>query len=229
VPRSATERFATDRNAADRSPTERTRVKICGLTTVEHARVAAALGADAIGLVFYAASSRHVSLQQAVQIRAALPAFVSVVGLFVDPSEGEVESVLKALHLDCLQFHGGETAAFCRSFGVPYMKALRVRDDLDISSEMSKYSDSSAILLDSFDKNAAGGTGTTFDWQVARRCVQESGASIVLAGGLDASNVAEAIRLVQPYAVDVSSGVESAPGQKSTQRMQDFFDEVYSV
>lgn len=212
-----------------RAATERTRVKICGITTVEHARAAAELGADAIGLVFYAASSRHVSLQQALQIRAALPAFVSVVGLFVDPSEGEVESVLKSLHLDCLQFHGAETAAFCRSFGLPYMKALRVRDGLDISDEILKYSDSSAILLDSFDAKAAGGTGTTFDWQVARRCVQENDVSIVLAGGLDASNVAEAITLVQPYAVDVSSGVESAPGQKSTQRMQEFFHEVYSV
>src|SRR5690606_35143294 len=176
--------FCRDGIIVPRSATERTRVKICGLTTVEHARVAADLGADAIGLVFYAASSRHVSLQQALQIREALPAFVTVVGPFVDPSEGEVESVLKSLHLDCLQFHGAETAAFCRSFGLPYMKALRVRDGLDISAEISKYSDSSAILLDSFDKNAAGGTGTTFDWQVARRCVQESEASIVLAGGL---------------------------------------------
>lgn len=208
---------------------ERTRVKICGLTSVEDARVAADFGADAIGLVFYGKSPRHVSTQRAAEIRAAVPAFVTVVGLFVDPSEGEVESVLKALHLDCLQFHGAEKAAFCRSFGLPYMKAIRVRQELDMPGEISKYSDSSAILLDSFDKHAAGGTGITFDWRIARQCVQESSARIVLAGGLDATNVAEAIRLVQPYAVDVSSGVESAPGCKSTQRMQEFFDEVYSV
>lgn len=212
-----------------RSGVERTRVKICGLTSVEDACAAAALGADALGLNFYSKSSRYVSPQQAAEIRAAVPAFVSVVGLFVDPSEGEVESVLKALHLDCLQFHGAEKAAFCRSFGLPYMKAIRVHSELDVLKEISKYSDSSAILLDSFDKRAAGGTGITFDWQIARQCVQESNASIVLAGGLDATNVADAIRLVRPYAVDVSSGVESAPGRKSTQRMQDFFDEVYSV
>lgn len=208
---------------------QRTRVKICGLTTAQDALSAAELGADAIGLVFYNKSARAVTPGQAAQICSTLPALVSIVGLFVNPSEAEVETVLKHVHLDCLQFHGDESAAFCDSFGMPYMKAIRIRPDLDVKSKISEYSTASAILLDSYDKNSAGGTGIAFDWRIAQRCVQESGVKIVLAGGLSAENVAEAIRLVRPYAVDVSSGVESAPGCKSTERMSAFFNEVYSV
>ncbi|MDP1933175.1 MAG: phosphoribosylanthranilate isomerase [Gammaproteobacteria bacterium] len=208
---------------------QRTRVKICGLTSAQDALKAAELGADAIGLVFYSKSTRAVTPGQAVQICSTLPALVSVVGLFVNPSEAEVETTLKHVHLDCLQFHGDESAAFCGSFGIPYMKAIRVRPDLDVIRKISEYSNASAILLDSYDKNSAGGTGIAFDWQIAQRCVQEAGVKIVLAGGLSADNVAEAIRLVGPYAVDVSSGVESAPGLKSAERMSAFFNEVYSV
>ena len=208
---------------------QRTRVKICGLTIAQDALKAAELGADAIGLVFYSKSSRAVTPGQAAQICSTLPALVSVVGLFVNPSEAEVETVLKHVHLDCLQFHGDESPAFCDSFGMPYMKAIRVRPELDVIREIIKYSTASAILLDSYDKNSAGGTGIAFDWHIAQRCVQKSGVKIVLAGGLSAENVAEAMRLVKPYAVDVSSGVESAPGRKSTERMSAFFNEVYSV
>jgi len=207
----------------------RTRVKICGLTSIEDAVAAASLGADAIGLVFYPASKRALSAAAAAPIRHALPAFVSAVGLFVNPTEAEVEAVLKQLHLDCLQFHGDETPQFCNSFGLPYMKAIRVRDGLDLDKEMSRFTTSSAILLDSYDKQSAGGTGTRFDWEVAARAVQASGQRIVLAGGLEALNVATAIRQVRPYAVDVSTGVESAPGRKSAERMQAFFSEVRSV
>lgn len=207
----------------------RTRVKICGLTSVEEAVLAASLGADAIGLVFYPQSKRALSVASAVPIRQALPALVSVVGLFVNPTEAQVETVLKQLHLDCLQFHGDETPQFCASFGLPYMKAIRVRDGLDLDREMSKYTTSSAILLDSYDKLSAGGTGTRFDWEIAARAVKSTEQRIVLAGGLDAQNVAAAIRQVHPYAVDVSSGVESAPGRKSSERMQAFFNEVKSV
>ena len=207
----------------------RTRVKICGLTNVEEAIVAGSLGADAIGLVFYPRSKRALSIEAAVSIRQALPTFVSAVGLFVNPTEAQVETVLKQLHLDCLQFHGDETPQFCASFGLPYMKAIRVRAGLDLEREMAKFTTSSAILLDSFDKQSAGGTGTSFDWEVAARAVGATQQRIVLAGGLDAQNVAAAIRQVQPYAVDVSSGVESVPGRKSPERMQAFFNEVNSV
>lgn len=208
---------------------QRTRVKICGLTNVEEAIVAGTLGADAVGLVFYPRSKRALSIEDAVSIRQALPTFVSAVGLFVNPTEAQVETVLKRLHLDCLQFHGDETPQFCASFGLPYMKAIRVREGLDLEREISKFTTSSAILLDSFDKQSAGGTGTSFDWEVAARAVAATQQRIVLAGGLDAQNVAAAIRQVQPYAVDVSSGVESAPGRKSPERMQAFFNEVNSV
>ncbi|MEZ5528200.1 MAG: phosphoribosylanthranilate isomerase [Gammaproteobacteria bacterium] len=207
----------------------RTRIKICGLTRVEDTQLACDLGADAIGLNFYPGSKRFLTLEQARRIRTSIPAFVSAVGLFVNPERSEVESVLEALHLDCLQFHGDESPGFCRSFALPYMKVIRVREGLDIKEEISKYSDSSAILLDSYDKNAFGGTGLRFDWEVARRCVQDKLARIVLAGGLRADNVAAAIAQVQPYAVDVSSGVESAPGVKDTQCLKAFFDEVNRV
>jgi len=208
---------------------QRTRVKICGLTNPEQALQACELGADAIGLVFYPKSSRAISVSQAAQIQQSFPAFVSAVGLFVNPTREEVEAVLQQVHLDCLQFHGAESEAFCRSFSVPYMKAIRVRDGLDIGEEISKYSSSSAILLDSYDESSAGGTGKQFNWDIARQCVQTSPAKIVLAGGLDDSNVATAIKHVRPYAVDVSSGVEDAPGSKSIERMQAFFNEVRSV
>lgn len=208
---------------------QRTRVKICGLTSSEDALLAADCGADAIGLVFYSKSARAVTAPQALDICRSLPAFVTTVGLFVNPEEEEVRTVLKHVHLDCLQFHGDESAAFCASFGIPYMKAIRVRPELNLLEEIAKYSTSSAILLDSYDKNSAGGTGIAFDWRIARRCVEEARGKIVLAGGLTAINVAEAIRLVAPYAVDVSSGVESEPGRKSKERMSSFFNEVYSV
>ncbi len=207
----------------------RTRVKICGLTKPEEALQACELGADAIGLVFYAKSSRALSIAQAALIAQSLPAFVSAIGLFVNPSVEEVEQVLEQVHLDCLQFHGDEDETFCRSFGIPYMKAIRVRDGMDLDLEISKYSKSSAILLDSYDKHVAGGTGKRFDWDIAARSVQTGAAKIVLAGGLDATNVAAAIKHVRPYAVDVSSGVEKAPGTKSIERMQAFFNEVRSV
>lgn len=207
----------------------RTRVKICGLTSVEDAILASQLGADGVGLNFYPSSKRFISVTEAVHICRALPALVSAVGLFVNPTEAEVESILKQVHLDCLQFHGDETPQFCGSFGLPYMKAIRVREGLDLDREIARFTNSSAILLDSYDKQSAGGTGTRFDWAIAKEVVAAGHDRIVLAGGLDASNVTEAIRLVQPYAVDVSSGVESAPGVKCPERMQSFFNEVRSV
>ncbi|MDX1489822.1 MAG: phosphoribosylanthranilate isomerase [Pseudohongiellaceae bacterium] len=207
----------------------RTRIKICGLSNIEEALRAVDCGADAIGLVFYEKSSRAVSIAQAKAIYSALPAFVSIVGLFVNPSRSEVEQVLAQVPLDCLQFHGEETPDFCASFSRPYMKAIRVQDGLDVNSKIREYADSRAILLDSYSATSAGGTGEVFDWSIAQQCVAQSKLPIVLAGGLEPDNVAQAIKQVRPYAVDVSSGVESAPGRKSEQRMKAFINEVYSV
>lgn len=207
----------------------RTRVKICGITRPEDARLAAQLGADALGLVFYANSPRGLSLQQAQEIRAAVPAFVSVVGLFVNPERNQVSEVLEYLHLDCLQFHGEEEPAFCQSFAVPYMKAVRVRSGTDPLPAIKLHRQASAILLDSYDPDQAGGTGKKFDWSVARHCVDRSTLPIVLAGGLRQDNVAHAIKEVHPWALDLSSGVESDPGIKDPQRLQAFFNEVNRV
>jgi phosphoribosylanthranilate isomerase len=208
---------------------KRVRVKICGITRVEDAQLAARLGADALGLVFYSGSRRAVGISRAQEIRRAVPAFVSLVGLFVNPDRTHVTDIISQLHLDCLQFHGEEDADFCGSFGVPYMKAIRVREGQDPLTLIARHQDACAILLDAYDPRQAGGTGQQFDWEVARRCVQHSGRPIVLAGGINAENAAQAIREVSPWALDLSSGVESEPGLKDPQRMQRFFDEVNRV
>jgi phosphoribosylanthranilate isomerase len=206
-----------------------TRVKICGITRVEDAELAVRLGADALGLVFYPASKRAVTVAQAQAVRHRLSAFVALTGLFVNADSAEINAVLAQVRIDCLQFHGEETPEFCASFGMPYMKAIRVRQGLDVVALAAQYHHASAILLDSYDPHQAGGTGLSFDWAVARDCVQRCGVPIVLAGGLTAQNVAAAIKEVQPYAVDVSSGVESVPGLKCPDKMQAFFKEVYRV
>jgi phosphoribosylanthranilate isomerase len=208
-----------------KGPVARVRVKICGITRPEDALLAASLGADALGLVFYQGSKRAVSLQQALRIRQVLPAFVSLVGLFVNPDRKQVESVISQLYLDCLQFHGNEEAPFCQSFTVPYIKAIRVQTGRDPMPEIQN----SAILLDAYDPEQAGGTGKQFDWSVARGCAEQSSLPIVLAGGIDAHNAAQAIREVKPWALDLSSGVESEPGLKDPERLKAFFDEVNRV
>ena len=207
----------------------RTRVKICGITRSQDALLASQLGADALGLVFYAGSKRAIGLERAQQIRAALPAFVSLVGLFVNPSEKEVESVLAGVHLDCLQFHGDESPGFCASFAIPYIKALRMAPGLDVQALIQCYSGACAILLDAWDPRQAGGTGKQFDWSLAAQSVQQSELPIILAGGLEAANAAQAITQVRPWALDLSSGVESEPGCKDPQRLTAFFDEVNRV
>jgi phosphoribosylanthranilate isomerase len=211
----------------------RTRVKICGITRPDDALLAARLGADALGLVFYAGSKRAVSSEQAQQIRAVMPAFVSLVGLFVNPTQKQVESVLANVHLDCLQFHGDESPEFCASFAVPYLKALRMSPALscaaDVLEVINQYPTASAILLDAWDPLQAGGTGKQFDWSLAAHCVAQSKLPLVLAGGLEAGNAAQAINQVRPWALDLSSGVESEPGVKDPQRLTAFFDEVNRV
>lgn len=197
----------------------RTRVKICGITRVDDAREAVRLGADAIGLVFHPPSPRHVNLSQAREIRAAVPAFVTVVGLFVDAEPERVREAVAAVPLDLLQFHGAEPPEYCRAQGRPYMKAVRMREGVDLRLECVRYGDAAALLVDTYRPGVAGGTGETFDWS---RIPRDLGLPLVLAGGLAPGNVDAAVRQVRPYAVDVSGGVEAAKGIKDPAKMQAF-------
>jgi len=197
----------------------RTRVKICGITRVEDALAAIELGADAIGLVFYESSPRHVQLHQAAKIVAALPPFVSVVGLFVDATAEQIREVLTHVRLDVLQFHGDESAEFCRQFNTPYLKAVRVRPETNLVQYATDYADARALLLDAFAEGIPGGTGHSFDWSLIPKGLTRP---IILAGGLNAGNVTEAIRQVRPYAVDVSGGVEREKGIKDADKIAAF-------
>lgn len=204
----------------------RTRVKICGITRLEDALCAASLGADALGFVFYPPSPRYVAVEQAVSILDRLPAFVTSTALFVNAMRNEVDSLLSATRIDLLQFHGDEDPDFCERFSRPYIKALRVHEGMDITAEAARYPGARAILLDAFVPGIPGGTGTRFDWQAIPR---ELAPRLVLAGGLAADNVAEAIREVQPFAVDVSGGVEAAKGIKDAEKIRHFMNEVNRV
>ncbi len=195
------------------------RVKICGITSVADASSAVESGADAIGLVFYGASPRAVSIDQARIIAASVGPFVTVVGLFVDADESYIRDILANVSLHVLQFHGNESREFCEQFQRPYMKAIRMKPELNVTQEIEKYVSASAILLDAYRPGIPGGTGETFDWQ---RVPQESLRPIVLAGGLTPENVAAAIQSTRVYGVDVSGGVESAPGQKDARKVAQF-------
>jgi phosphoribosylanthranilate isomerase len=206
----------------------RTRVKICGFTRVEDALCAANLGVDAIGLVFYQNSPRHVSLEQAQAIVAMLPPFVTIVGLFVNAQQDDVSQLIDQLALDVLQFHGDEDQLFCSSFRLPYIKAVRVQQGSDIIQAAQIFNDAQGLLLDAWHPDVQGGTGLQFDWSIiAGDLTQELALPLILAGGLDADNIYTAIETTQPYAVDVSSGVESAKGIKDSLKMTDFLKEVY--
>jgi phosphoribosylanthranilate isomerase len=200
-----------------------TRVKICGITRVDDARAAAHAGADAIGLVFFEKSPRHVSIPQARAVLADLPPFVTSVALFVNPAIGEVEAVLQALPVDLLQFHGDESPEFCRSFARPYLKAVRVRPGVDLVKYAASYPDARGLLLDAYVEGKAGGTGEAFDWALIP---SELPVPVVLSGGLNAANVAEGIRRVRPWAVDVSSGVEAEKGIKDAAKIAAFMQGV---
>ena len=189
----------------------RTRVKICGITSVADGLAAARQGADAIGLIFYPPSPRLVTLERAAEIAASLPPFVARVPVFVNPSAAEVSAVVGACRPSLLQFHGEETAAFCRSFGVPYLRAVRVRPGVDLLESLADYEDAAGWLLDTYRDDLYGGTGEAFDWNLIP---QRLARPVILSGGLDAQNVGEAVRRVRPWAVDVSSSVESAKGVK---------------
>lgn len=198
------------------------RVKICGITRPADGIAAAEAGADAIGLVFHPDSSRAVSVETAAAICEALPPFVTVVGLFVDAAPARIREVLAGCPLDLLQFHGEEAPEDCRGYGRRYLKALRVRPGVDVAAAARRYAPGS-LLVDAHVPGQAGGTGTAFDWDLLP--AEEAG-DLVLAGGLDPDNVGEAVRRVRPGAVDVSSGVESAPGIKSAERMEAFIQGV---
>jgi phosphoribosylanthranilate isomerase len=189
----------------------RTRVKICGITSVADALAAARQGADVIGLIFYPPSPRLVTLGRAAEIAAGLPPFVASVAVFVNPSQEHVAEVVAACRPSLLQFHGEETPMFCRSFGIPYLRAVRVRSGVDLLESLAAYEDAAGWLLDAYRDDLYGGTGEAFDWNLIPPRLARP---VILSGGLDAQNVGEAVRRVRPWAVDVSSGVESAKGVK---------------
>ena len=197
----------------------RTRVKICGITRVQDALEAVRCGADAIGLVFYAASPRHVSVQQAQQIVAALPPFISVVALFVNATLAEIEAVLSQVRSDIVQFHGDETAADCERIKLPYFKAIRVKSDTNLLQCALDFSSANALLLDTYSEAAYGGTGHVFDWDLIPKNMTKP---VILAGGLIAENVGLAIQKVKPYAVDISGGVEVSKGIKDANKIAAF-------
>jgi phosphoribosylanthranilate isomerase len=197
----------------------RTRVKICGITRADDALHAVRLGADAIGLVFYPPSPRCVALQQAEAITRRLPPFVTVVGLFVDADAETIAQAAAAARLGLIQFHGAESDEECRAHGLPWIKAVRMKDGVDPRVEAARHPGASALLLDAYRPGVPGGTGATFDWE---RIPAELAGRIVLAGGLTPDNVTEAIRRVRPYAVDVSGGVEAGPGVKDAEKITAF-------
>lgn len=200
-----------------------TRVKMCGITRPQDALAAANSGADAIGLVFYAKSPRNVDLDQASSIARTLPPFVSSVALFVNPQPDEVRAVLRQVRPDVLQFHGEEPPEFCRGFGVPYLKAARVRPETDLLQFAALYADAQGILLDAWNESAHGGTGECFDWNLIPANLPKP---IILAGGLNPGSVRRAIEIVHPWAVDVSSGIEQAKGIKDAALIAAFMKEV---
>lgn len=202
------------------------RVKICGITSVADALVAVEQGADALGLVFYPPSSRNVGVDTAKTIVAALPPFVQSVALFVNPSKDDVQAVLEAMPIDLIQFHGNETAEFCQQFQRPYIKAFAMRDDLDLDQAMAEHPQARGFLLDAYHPEKPGGTGEKFDWS---RFPKNTNKAMVLAGGLTAENVAEAIAQCAPYAVDVSGGVEAALGKKSVEKIIHFIQQAKNV
>jgi phosphoribosylanthranilate isomerase len=204
----------------------RTRIKICGMRLPADARAAAIAGADAIGLIFYAPSPRAVNLAQAQSIRLELPPFVSVVALFVNAGRAEVESVMEKIKPGMLQFHGDEDEPYCASFGMPYLKAIRIGTGTgadDLLQFRARYPSAAGLLLDTLHASQYGGTGESFDWQVIPEAMRRQ---IVLSGGLTPLNIGEAVRAIRPWAVDVSSGVEAEKGVKDHAKMNQFINEI---
>lgn len=204
----------------------RTRVKICGITRVGDGVAAAEAGADALGFVFYEKSVRYVSIDKAAEICCKIPPFVTKVGLFVDASDDDVRRVIDNVHIDLLQFHGDESPEFCQNFNLPYIKAIRAKSRESIIEAIGAHSAAVGVLVDSYVPGMPGGTGSTFDWSLVPA---EHRSKIILAGGLDSGNVADAIASIRPYAVDISGGVESGKGIKDSDKIYQFMKEVASA
>ena len=203
----------------------RTRIKICGLREPAHARIAAEEGADAIGLVFHKPSPRYIEMREAATIAQALPPFVAAVGLFVNLPAADVHAILREVPLDLLQFHGDETPEYCEQFGRPYIRVAKMGPGVDLLEYAERFSRAKALIVDADVPGVAGGTGETFDWSAIPRSVP---LPLILSGGLNARNVGRAMREVKPWAVDVSSGVESARGVKDPARIVEFIRSVRS-
>lgn len=202
----------------------RTRVKICGITRIEDALTAVAQGADAIGLVFFDSSPRNVSISLAAEIASQIPAFVTVVGLFVNAEPHFIKEVISKVKLDLLQFHGDETPTECASYSLPFIKAIRVKPDTNLVQYAQDFYFAKALLLDAYTEGMAGGTGYVFDWNLIPKQLTKP---VILAGGLTADNVADAIVQINPYAVDVSGGVELSKGIKDAAKIAAFMRQVY--
>jgi phosphoribosylanthranilate isomerase len=199
------------------------KIKICGFTQAQNARDASLLGIDAIGLVFYDKSPRYVEIERALEIVQALPPFINRVGLFVNADSYFIDEVLCEVPLDTLQFHGDETPQECQQYGLPFMKALRVTEQTNIPKLAQDFHQANGLLLDAYNSTTYGGTGESFDWSLAK---VELDLPIILAGGLNSETVGKAIQQVSPYAVDVSSGVESSKGIKDIQKIQQFIQQA---
>lgn len=202
-----------------------TKIKICGITNIEDAQAAVKYGADALGFVFYKKSSRYVEIESAQEIISLLPPFISAVGVFVNETFENIEKLLGKCSINILQFHGDEDENFCNKFNIKVIKSIRIKDENSIK-KMKEYK-VSAFLLDSFSENMPGGTGKSFDWDLAVKA--KNYGKIILAGGLTLENVKDAVLKVKPYAVDVSSSVETKPGKKDHEKMRRFIEEVKGI
>lgn len=197
-----------------------TRVKFCGFTEENDVAQAIALGVDALGFVFYAPSSRYVTPEHAANLTRSVPAFVTRVGLFVNEQADSIKRIFETARLNLIQYHGEETPEFCDTVGLPYIKAFRVQQGMDLQAEMDRYPNASGFLLDAYVKGQPGGTGERFDWGL----IPQSHAPIILAGGLTPDNAKDAIEQVAPWALDVSGGIETKPGRKDPDKMARFME-----
>ena len=204
----------------------RTRIKICGITNLQDAKAVIDEGVDAIGLVFCENSPRYINISKAKEIVENTMPFVNCVGLFVDAEKEYINDVLKEVALDTLQFHGQESEQACALYNKPYIKAIRMNENINLSEEVEKYFSAHALLLDTYIEGLPGGTGIAFDWDLIPKDMAKP---IILAGGLNASNVKDAIKKISPYAVDVSGGVEAEKGKKDPSKIKEFINEVMNV
>lgn len=203
---------------------QRTRIKMCGMTTVNDVLSAAKAGADAVGLVFYPPSPRNVTLQEAVRLSEQVPCFVDCVALVVNPSVALVNDILKQVKPTFLQFHGDESAEFCRQFNHRYIKAIRVKSAEQLARDLTEHENADAILLDAHVEGVPGGTGQAFDWAMIPKTMRSK---IILAGGLTPENIQSAVEAIRPFAVDVSGGIERSKGVKEASKMVAFSAGVY--